>query len=258
MKHTKRHQCTEQSTQVSQSTRKQDVNLQKNTLVYFQIGLIICLLGTYALLEMQTRRTSISPEALPTDNGIIEVAMTDVKLELVKKIEPKKERVRSTQIIDTIKVIDDTLDTPEGLISTPKPENEPVVSIASLDTYDLPDEVSIMVVSKVPIFPGCEQYTKRDDLTKCMSDKISKVVRRNFKTSLAEGQGLKGLQKIDVQFKIDTDGNVVDIKARAPHSKLEDEAIRVIDKLPQMTPGYQGEQPVRVVYYLPIKFQIRD
>ena len=91
-----------------------------------------------------------------------------------------------------------------------------------------------------------------------MSDKISKVVQRNFNTSLAEEKGLKGLQKIDVQFKIDTDGSVIDIKARAPYSKLEDEAIRVMDKLPQMTPGYQGDQPIRVVYYLPIKFKIRD
>ena len=93
MKHSKGHKSTGAKTPISRNTKKQEINLQKNTVVYFQIGLILCLLGTYALLEMQTRRTLISTEALPADNGIIEVTMTDVMLEPVKKKEPKKESV---------------------------------------------------------------------------------------------------------------------------------------------------------------------
>jgi protein TonB len=34
-------------------SQKHDVNLQTNSTLYFQIGLILCLLGTYALFEMQ-------------------------------------------------------------------------------------------------------------------------------------------------------------------------------------------------------------
>lgn len=259
MKHTKRHPGIDRCTQVPKSTTKQDVNLQKNSVVYFQIGLILCLLGTYALFEMQTRRTIIIPEQLSADEDVIEVAMSDFRPEPIKKpVEPQKKLVETTRLIDTIKVVENTLKIPEGVISEDPPESEDVVPIDSIDTYEVPDEISIMMVSKVPVFPGCEKYSSRDDLTKCMSNKIAKVVKRNFRTSLAEGQGLTGLQKIDVQFKIDTDGNVVDIKARAPDANLEDEAIRVIDKLPKMTPGFQGNQPIRVVYYLPIKFKIQN
>ena len=55
---------------------------------------------------------------------------------------------------------------------------------------------------------------------------------------------------------IDDKGNVVDVVARAPDSKLEREAQRVINKLPRMTPGRQGDMPVEVIYTIPIKFNI--
>jgi protein TonB len=70
-----------------------------------------------------------------------------------------------------------------------------------------------------------------------MSEKISKLIRKKFNPDLADGLGLSGKQKIDVQFKIDKTGKVTDIKTRAPHARLEKEAERVINKIPQMTPG---------------------
>ena len=38
---------------------KHDANLQKNSTLYFQIGLILCLFGTYALFEMQFQEKKI-------------------------------------------------------------------------------------------------------------------------------------------------------------------------------------------------------
>ena len=37
--------------------QKHDANLQKNSTLYFQVGLIVCLLVTYGLLEMQFEKT---------------------------------------------------------------------------------------------------------------------------------------------------------------------------------------------------------
>ena len=64
--------------------------------------------------------------------------------------------------------------------------------------------------------------------------------------------------QIDVQFKIDQTGKVVDIKTRAPHPALEKEAKRVINKIPEMKPGMQQDKPVGVLYNLPIKFNVQD
>ena len=69
--------------------------------------------------------------------------------------------------------------------------------------------------------------------------------------------GLHGLQKIIVIFKIDTEGNIIDVRAKGPHPKLEQEAIRVIKKLPKMDPGKIKGKAVTVPYTLPIKFMVR-
>jgi len=42
-----------------------------------------------------------------------------------------------------------------------------------------------------------------------------------------------------MQFEIDKNGNIVNIKARAAHRRLEKEAKRVLLKLPQMEPAKQ-------------------
>ena len=91
-----------------------------------------------------------------------------------------------------------------------------------------------------------------------MSEKISKHIRKKFDTDIASELGLEGIQKINVMFKIDQNGNVVDIQARSLHRALEKEAKEVIGKLPQMTPGKQHNKNVSVIYGVPIKFNVKN
>ena len=90
-----------------------------------------------------------------------------------------------------------------------------------------------------------------------MSDKVSAFINRRFNTDLANDLGLDGRQRIMVQFRIDHTGKVVDVRARAPHPRLEREAISVVQALPNMTPGKQRGKPVGVLYSLPIIFDIQ-
>ena len=91
-----------------------------------------------------------------------------------------------------------------------------------------------------------------------MSQNVSKFVAQNFNTKVGEENGLIGRQKIYVHFKIDNQGNVVNVKAKAPHEVLESEAKRVIEMLPKMTPGMQEGKAVNVPYSLPIVFEIEE
>ena len=63
--------------------------------------------------------------------------------------------------------------------------------------------------------------------------------------------------RINVIFKINAQGLVVDVKARAPHPALAAEAERVIKRLPKFEPGILNGEPVTVPYSLPIKFQVQ-
>jgi len=67
---------------------------------------------------------------------------------------------------------------------------------------------------------------------------------------------LSGKQKIFVLFKIDKNGDIVNIEARAPHKRLELEAIKAVKKLPKMEPGKQRTRPVGVKYVLPITLHL--
>ncbi|WP_343069085.1 energy transducer TonB [Hyunsoonleella aquatilis] len=116
-------------------------------------------------------------------------------------------------------------------------------------------EVPFAVVEKVPVFPGCENGNKNDKKN-CMSKKISDFVSRTFNTELASELGLSGRQRVNVIFKIGKTGGITDVRARANHPLLEEEAKRVIGLLPKMKPGMQRGRTVTVPYSLPIIFQI--
>ena len=106
-----------------------------------------------------------------------------------------------------------------------------------------------------PAYPGCKKGNN-EEKRKCMSDKLARFVKKEFKTQLAANLGLSGRQRIAVIFKIDTLGRATEIRARAPHIKLEREAVRVIKMLPIMKPAIQDGKKVVVPYSLPIIFQV--
>ncbi|MCT4629006.1 energy transducer TonB [Winogradskyella sp.] len=250
-----------QSTTEVKRSQKHDANLQKNSTLYFQIGLILCLLGTYSLFEMQFQDKKIMPDSVTIDEvATIDVA-PDYRVEVVqKRQEPIK---RSATLIDKYKeVIDDTPDLEQEIFTpdAPKPTTEPV-KVDDIQTVDVPVDpplVDFIKVEKVPVYPGCERKKTNDDKRKCMSQKISKLVSKKFNTDVASEHGITGLQKITTQFTVDKNGNITNIKIRGPHPALEREANRVINKIPSMKPGYQQDKPVGVIYNLPIKFMVRD
>lgn len=254
------HDSIRQNGEIVKKPQKHDVNLQKNSTLYFQIGLIVCLLFTYGLFEMKFETTihsygSVAPIEEPD-------FMVDVPI--IKTEEPTFDELQERRVIKSpifTEVPDDTPE-PTFLDEPQKPTpNNPVFDPDAIP--DLPKEpVDVIVpyafIQNVPIYPGCEKAKTNDARKKCMSDKIEKLIQRKFNgDDIAIDYGLTGLQKIDVQFTIDKTGKVNNIKTRAPHPKLEDEAKRVINLIPEMTPGKQNDKNVGVIYTLPIKFMVQ-
>ena len=109
------------------------------------------------------------------------------------------------------------------------------------------EDVSFMVIDKAPTFPGCESGDKD-----CFSKMVQKHFSKNFNTDLPNTLGLdSGKKRVFIGFKIDKEGNVVDVKARAPHIDIKDEVIRVMNTLPKMIPGEDNGKKVVVKYSIP-------
>lgn len=248
--------------EVSEISKKKEVNLQKNSTLYFQIGLILCLLGTYGLFEMnfkfQIPTINIGdPIDEPNPVYINFVPEPDV----IEKKQPDKRMVMLTDKPPVVKP-DNFVDANPADIVTPDeyvPETASVIKIPTtveVPTIAVPTTININNVEKVPIFPGCESASNNAERMACMSEKLTKLIQKKFNTDLALDLGLTGVQKIQVQFKIDNTGHVTDIQTRSPYSQLEEEAERVVSKIPVMKPGMQHDTPVSVLYYLPIAFQV--
>ena len=115
-------------------------------------------------------------------------------------------------------------------------------------------------VEKVPVYKGCDASLSNHELRDCMSDAITNHVSKNFNAKISNDLGLpNGTVKIYVIFKIDTDGNIFNAQARAPHPALEKEALMVVNLIPTLEkPGYIDGKPVIVPYSLPITFKVEN
>ncbi len=262
----KSHDIAGQSN-VVQKSRKHDVNLQKNSTLYFQVGLILSLLATYAIFEMKfENKVQDYAKLVPLGPEDITYQMQDF---IVEPDAPKQEQVKKQKpvlVVDEPKIVDDdvNIDETPDIITDMETKPATVVNANDLGKAEDPDkdveedEIFNMInVEIVPIYPGCEDMTTNQERVKCMSQKLAKLVQRKFDTDIAADYGLTGRQRINVQFKIDHNGQITEIQTRAPHPKLEKEAERIANKIPKMTPGLQRQKPVSVMYNLPIVFDVK-
>ena len=258
----KTHELVRQNEKNVKTSQRHDVNLQKNSTIYFQIGLILCLLVTYFLMDMKFLTSEFDIPNRGDDIEIAEVFSNEIEIYKapVKKAKPRVER-RRTVITNEINIVknDFVIKTPTKEIITQE-QNATSVKVDHTASVKPPKETNqtiiLDLVEQVPIFPGCEKLSTNGERKACMSEKISKLVQRKFNTNIGDDLGLSGKQIIHVQFKIDKTGNVADIKTNAKYSQLEEEAKRVITKIPTMVPGKQKDKNVSVMYTLPITFQV--
>ena len=85
---------------------------------------------------------------------------------------------------------------------------------------------------------------------------MQKHIRKNFRyPEIAQEMGVQG--RVNVMFVIQKDGSIGGIRMRGPDKNLEAEALRIINKLPNMTPGKQRGRPVKVPFSIPITFRLQ-
>lgn len=246
-------------------SNKHDANVRKSTLVNFQIGLIASLLFTFVMFETYTSVSVIMPPdsefehtedvSFTMDAFRIEKPKIEKRLVEVKKV--KKQVLVAPKEAEKKSVIEE-LTKELGVISE-KGKTKAVSVDSILDivekekiTYDI-DKVTV-----APIYPGCEGLSSNDERIACLSSKIKKIVSYKFNTDLGAEYGLKGVQRIHVQFQVSKDGSINDVKVRAPHPALEKETRRVVRKFSRMKPGKIGKDVVNVKYFLPIAFKIQE
>lgn len=229
-------------------------NLETYTKLFMQLGLVLALLIVYLAIEKKTYDRVIA-ELGPASYNAEDEEQT-IEIEQVK---PPEQQAPPPPAPDKIEIVEDEKEVEETVIKSTESNEKEAVEIkkiveVSMDE-DIMEDVPFAIIEDVPVYPGCKG--SKAELKECLQDKISKHVNSKFNADLASELGLTpGIKKIFVMFKIDKTGDITDIQARAPHKRLEAEAIRVVQSLPKMIPGKQRGRAVGVKYSLPIAFKV--
>jgi protein TonB len=156
---------------------------------------------------------------------------------------------------EVIEIVEDEEEVEETVIESTESDEEMVIEdIVVEDDFDDID-VPFAVIEDVPIFPGCESVAKSQRRA-CFQEQMNKHIRKNFRyPDIAQEMGIQG--RVYVNFIISKDGTITNIRMRGPDKNLENEAARIIGRLPQMTPGRQRGRPVRVPFSIPITFRLQ-
>jgi|SRR5690625_941412 len=238
-------------------------DLRRWSLIFFQIGMVIVLLISWIFIERRTYDKVDEVEEVQivkyTDLEPEDVIVTETPRTNTPPPPPPPKAPDILNIVeDDEEIEEDEVETVED-IEVPKVEVADISEIQSAPDEGEPEEIESVpfaAIQDVPIFPGCEKFKDNEKRKKCMSDAVQRFVNRRFNTDLAADLGMSGVTRINVQFTVNEHGDVVDVMARATEPQLEDEAIRVVSMLPSMQPGKQRGRAVRVIYQLPIMFQV--
>ncbi len=227
---------------------KADLNKDRN--LYFVIGLTLVLGVTWGAIEYKTYEKVFDLAAL----DMLEDDDEDIPItEQLKTPPPPPPPPPAPEVIE---VVEDEEEVEETVIeSTETDQDEIIIEEIEVEEEFEDIDVPFAVIEDVPIFPGCESVAKSQRRT-CFQEQMNKHIRRNFRyPEIAQEMGIQG--RVYVNFIIAKDGSITNIRMRGPDKNLENEAQRIISRLPQMTPGKQRGRAVRVPFSIPITFRLQ-
>ena len=115
--------------------------------------------------------------------------------------------------------------------------------------------VPFQIIETPPAFPDCTG--DNTEIKKCFHENIQRHFVSNFNSDIPKQIKLaSGKHRIIMMLLVDKEGNVVDVKVKAPHPELEKEGKRILNLLPKMKPGVQRGKPVSVKYTLPMRIHV--
>jgi protein TonB len=227
---------------------KADLNKDRN--LYFVIGLTLVLGVTWGAIEYKTYEKVFDLASL----DMLEDDDEDIPItEQLKTPPPPPPPPPAPEVIE---VVEDEEEVEETVIESTETDQDEII-IEEIEVEEEFEDIDgpFAVIEDVPIFPGCESVAKSQRRA-CFQEQMNKHIRRNFRyPEIAQEMGIQG--RVYVNFIIAKDGSITNIRMRGPDKNLENEAQRIISRLPQMTPGKQRGRAVRVPFSIPITFRLQ-
>ena len=218
------------------------VDLEKYRNIFLEIGLIVSLLATYMVFQIKSYDKQ---KNILGDLADVKIEEEIIPITRMKEIQPPPPPpptvVEQLNIVEDDEQIEDEFEMDDSEADEETTIDQTDIQIDDEEVDDEP--VNFYSVQEQPEFPGGEAA-----LYQYLSNNI-------HYPEDAMGNDIQGT--VWVQFIIDKNGNVTNIKVvRSVDPSLDREAIRVVKSMPRWKPGKQRGKPVRVIFQVPIKFEI--
>jgi len=215
-------------------------NLETKRTVFMEIGFVLALAVVFFAFEYKSydkvEYTNVERMVDDTPEEIIPI--TEQK---VKPPPPKP-----PPQVTIINVVEDDVEVEDDIeIDIDFDEDEEMDAFEFVvEDEEIEEEQIFLVVENMPEFPGGESA-------------MYKFIGKNIEyPRMAKESGISG--RVFVTFVVEKDGSVTDVKIlRGIGGGCDEEAVRVIKKMPRWSPGKQRGKPVRVQYRMPIKFTLQ-
>ena len=224
--------------------KSESANLEGKKLTWVLLGLIFALAAHFVAFEWtQYEKEGETGDIVDAGDIVLEEEIIPITMPEKKTVPPPPQAVSQAEVLN---IVEDDAEIEETTIVSAEDQSE-FVEI----TDDVPivveepeqEEQIFQVVENQPEFPGG------------MAE-LMKFLQKNIKyPSICQEQGIQG--RVIVQFVVNTDGSIVDIKVlRGVDPYLDKEAIRVVSKMPKWKPGKQRGKAVRCSFNLPVRFKL--
>ena len=220
-----------------ENKKSKDANLENKKFVFFTVGLVMS--ASLILMAFQYESADIAEkETVAKHQQLEEEFVFDIPEEEI--IEEKPPAMTPPPVLDEIIIVDDDViiddfdltdifddvDTTDFEIDTTI-EVEPIADFAEVE----------------PAFPGGESA-------------MMEWIQQNIEyPQLAVEMGEQGI--VYCQFVVNRDGSIEQVRiVRGVSDSLDDEARKIVKKMPKWTPGEQAGKKVRCRFTLPIHFRL--
>ncbi len=228
------------TTQITMELKKsKEADLENKKIVFRAVGLVM----VSAIVLMAFTLTS----AVVDEKMAFEKKEKKVSDEILTELPPvtetppeEQEQAPPPPQIEEIDVVEDDEEIEELDLTT---FEEEVETTEEEEEEEIEAEPIVDFAEVEPAFPGGEV-------------EMIKFIQQNVEyPELSKEMGEQGT--VYVQFVVNSDGSIQDVVVLKGVSELLDkEAMRVVKKMPNWSPGEQAGKKIRVRYQIPIKFSI--
>lgn len=219
--------------------KKPEVDLQRKSGLFLSIGLVLSL----AIITMAFEWKSYD------DRNLMDLGNVNDEFEDVMEIPPTEQppppppKVQQPEIIEVPdeEEIEDEIEIDLDVEITEETQIEEMV-FEEAPEEEVADEIFTVVEDQPTPKGGMQAFYE--------------YVSKNMKyPAQARRMGVEG--RVFVQFVVDKDGTITDVKAvKGIGAGCDEEAVRVLQNAPKWNPGKQRGRSVRVRMVLPITFQL--